>query len=115
MLDRIRAACLALPEVEEIELWGGPLWRVRRRRFAVHNAAPTHSLHVLTDPDERAALRSDPRFSVSPHHGERGWMALDLDADVEWSEIAELLDTAYRCVAGRELLARMGRGPATGA
>ena len=109
LLERIRGVCLGFPEVEEIELWGGPLFRVRRRRFAVFNGStfPNRSLHVVTDPGERAALRQDPRVTTSPHHGDRGWMALDLDAaPVDWAEVAELLETAYRCVAGKQLVER---------
>ena len=64
----------------------------------------------MTEPHERQALREDPRFAVSPHHGDRGWMALDLERDaIDWVEVAELLETAYRTVAGRELVAILDR------
>jgi hypothetical protein len=69
------------------------------------------SLHVVTDPSEREALRQDPRFVASPHHGDRGWLALRLDAgDVDWGEVAELLEAAYRHVAGRNLVERLDGG-----
>jgi predicted DNA-binding protein (MmcQ/YjbR family) len=48
------------------------------------------------------ALRQDRRFVPSPHHGHRGWMALRLDGgDVDWVELAELLESAYRQVVPR--------------
>jgi predicted DNA-binding protein (MmcQ/YjbR family) len=100
-LERIRRICLGLPEVEEIEMWGGPLFRVRRRRFALFNGVgfPNRSLHVVTDPAERAALLQDDRFEMSTHHPRQGWMAMNLDAArVDWSEVTELLETAYRLV-----------------
>ncbi|HMJ78899.1 MAG TPA: MmcQ/YjbR family DNA-binding protein [Iamia sp.] len=110
-LGRIRAICLALRDVEEAELQDRPLFRVGRRRFALFNGtdAPPRprwdgqgrSLHLLTDPLERDALRQDERFAPSPHHGDRGWMALRLDGRVDWDEIAELLESAHRQVAPR--------------
>ena len=65
------------------------------------------SLHFLTDPLEVEALRQDRRFSASPHHGHRGWMALRLDArDVDWDEVAELLESAYRQVVPRSSMTK---------
>ena len=42
-------------------------------------------------------------------------MALDLERDdVDWDEIAELLETAYRQVAGRQLIEELDRDPEPG-
>jgi len=123
VLARIRTLCAAWPEVEEAELQDRPLFRVRRKRFAIFNGATAperprwhgcgQSLHVLTDPSERAALAQDPRFEPSPHHGDRGWMALRLDpTTTDWTEVAELLEAAYRQAAPAALLgAHDRRGP----
>jgi hypothetical protein len=118
VLARLRALCRDWPEVEEVELQDRPLFRVRRRRFAIFNgaAAPERprwrgcgrSLHVLTEPSERDALRADPRFVASPHHGDRGWLACALDLrTVGWTEVAELLESAYRQAAPRAVLDAM--------
>ncbi len=120
-LAAIRAVCLRFPEAEEAELQGRPLFRVRRRRFALVNppGAPDRprwrdagpSLHVATDPAEREALRHDPRFRPSPHHGDRGWMAVRLDTGaLDAREMAELVEAAYRHVAGRRLVEVLDRG-----
>jgi predicted DNA-binding protein (MmcQ/YjbR family) len=114
-LSRIRRICLRFPESEEAELQGRPLFRVHARRFALFNgnnspARPRwngfgRSVHFVTDPQEREAIGQDPRFAISPHHGDRGWVALDLEADeIDWDEVAELLETAYRQVARRQLV-----------
>jgi YjbR len=119
-LPRIRAICLGFPDVEEAVLQDRPLFRVGSRRFAIFNGdgSPTRarwagagrSLHVLTDPAERYALEQDPRFRRSPHHGDRGWLALRLDTgEVDWPEMAELLESAYRQAAGRRRVARWDR------
>lgn len=117
-LARVRRICLRFPEVEEAELQNRPLFRVRTKRFAIFNGDSSpmrprwrafgRSLHFVTDPEERPALSADARFRVSPHHGDRGWMALDLAVDdIDWAEIAELLETAYRYVASRDLVAML--------
>ena len=119
-LRRIRAICLSFPDVEEAVLQDRPLFRVGPRRFAIFNGDGSpprarwqgagRSLHVLTDPAERPALEQDPRFCPSPHHGDRGWLALRLDTGgVDWQEVAELLHSAYRQAAGRRRVARCGR------
>ena len=119
-LERIRLICVRFPEAEESTLQDRPLFHVRRRRFAILNEATApyrkrwegfgQSLHFMTDPAERPQLTRDQRLSVSPHHGFRGWMALDLDSEqTDWSEISRLLASAYRTVAGKELVAEMDK------
>lgn len=115
-LERIRRICLAFPGADEGQLQDRPLFRVGRRRFAIFNGSQApprprwgssgRSLHFVTDPAERDALRQDGRFEVSPHHGHRGWMAIRLEcaSTVDWVELSELLDSAYRHVAPRSLL-----------
>ncbi len=113
-LAPIRRICLALPGADEAELQGRPLFRVGRRRFAIFNGAGSparprwdgwgRSLHVLTDPTEREALRQDGRFSASPHHGDRGWLGIRVDGDLDGTELAELLDSAYRQAAPRRVV-----------
>lgn len=112
VLARIRKLCEPWPGIEEAELQVRPLFRVGRWRFAIFNglASPPRprwdscgrSLHFLADPLELDALREDPRFSPSPHHGDRRWMSLSVDpSGTDWTEVAELLDAAFRQVAGR--------------
>jgi hypothetical protein len=111
-LRQIRAICGDFSGAEEGELQGRPSFSVGRRRFAIFNGVGSpvrprwdgcgRSLHFLADELELQALRADARLSVSPHHGDRRWMFLRLEPErVDWSEVAELLDAAYRQVAPR--------------
>jgi predicted DNA-binding protein (MmcQ/YjbR family) len=62
-------------------------------------------LHFLADPLEHGALLQDGRFVPSPHHGHRGWLAIRFDEpELDWSEIAELLASAYRQVVPKPRL-----------
>jgi predicted DNA-binding protein (MmcQ/YjbR family) len=113
ILGQIRVLCERFPGAEEGELQARPLFRVGRRRFAIFNGAASddrprwatsgRSLHFLADPSEIDALRCDGRFSPSPHHGDRGWLALSLEdaSTVDWVEVAELLESAHQQVAPR--------------
>jgi predicted DNA-binding protein (MmcQ/YjbR family) len=110
-LERIRVICLGFSGAEEGELQGRPLFHVARRRFALFNglASPPRrrwsgsgrSLHFLADSLEIDALRQDDRFTPSPHHGNRGWLAVRLEGAVDWEEIGELVESAYHQVVRR--------------
>jgi hypothetical protein len=102
VLVRLRQTCASFDGCEEGELQGRPSFHVSRR-FAMFNGeaspprprwvAAGRSLHFLSDSSERDALLQDPRFDRSPHHGDRGWLAIRLEPDTaNWEELAELLD-----------------------
>jgi predicted DNA-binding protein (MmcQ/YjbR family) len=112
VLARVREICRAFPGAEEGDLQDRPLFHVKRRRFAIFNGASSparprwagagRSVHFLSDPAERDALRADPRFTPSPHHGDRGWLAMRIDVDtVDWQEVTELLESAHAQVIPR--------------
>jgi hypothetical protein len=121
VLAAVRAAVADLPEVEEAALQGRPLFRVRRRRFAIANLTTSpprprwqgcgRSLHVLAEVGELGALLQDPRFERSPHHGSTGWVALALDDldHADWVEVRELVESGYRRAAGRALVEQLGQ------
>jgi hypothetical protein len=114
-LARLRALCLALPQVNEVEAWGEPTFRVRNKMFAMHASADTHhgagrsavwikSLHVTQD----LLVRDDPdRFFVPPYVGKSGWVGAYLDRGADWEVIADLLRDAYVLVAPRKLAAAL--------
>ena len=121
-LARLRGICRRFPEAQEGRLQDRPMFHVRRRRFAIFNGDESpfrprwkafgRSIHFMTDSTQRTQLEADNRFIASPHHGFRGWMALDLRADdVDWSEVDELLESAYRQVATKELRAELDQYP----
>lgn len=112
LLGRVRACCAALPEAVEFESHGRPNFRAGSRRvFAVYGAGPSHecALILRIDPSDEEGLRADGRFFVPPYYPDR--LALDLDApDLDWAEVAELIDTAYRLVASARILRALDAG-----
>ena len=119
-LEQIRRICSRFPEATEDRLQDRPLFHVRRRRFAIYNAADApyrkrwamcgSSLHLATSKSTFHFLEDDDRFYPSPHHGFRGWVGLDMDGTTDWKEISELLLWAYRHVANRDLVKQLENG-----
>ena len=61
---------------------------------------------------QEALVGSDPeRFFVPPYVGGRGWIGVRLHVDgIDWDEIAELVEDAYRLVAPKTLVAKLDDG-----
>jgi|GEM_PF-1280148 len=57
------------------------------------------SIMVQSDESDRRALLEDDRTFVPAYLGPSRWVGLDLDADTDWTEVAELLDASYRLTA----------------
>jgi hypothetical protein len=112
-LPRLRAICLALPEATEKLSHGEPTWFVRRSfvMYADHHHDDRLAFWCAAAPGVQEELvASDPeRFFRPPYVGVRGWVGVRLDVEgVDWEEIAELVTDAYRQVAPKKLLARLG-------
>jgi hypothetical protein len=111
-LDRVRATCLALPEVEERLSHGAPSFFVRGKRcfvmvmddhhgdgrFALWCAAPEGMQHALVAGDPES-------YFVPPYVGHRGWIGVRLDRTLPWDEIAGVVEDAWLTVAPKRLVA----------
>jgi hypothetical protein len=47
------------------------------------------------------------RFFRPPYVGGKGWLGVRLDGDIDWAEIAELCEDAYRVIAPAALVAAL--------
>jgi hypothetical protein len=109
-LDRLRAICLALPETTEKIAWGEPTWRVRGKLFAQlddHHHGADHLAAWLPAPlgEQEAMIFTDPaRFFRPPYVGPRGWVGVRIDGRPSWTQVATLVERAYRLVAPPRLL-----------
>jgi len=114
LTERLRAICAALPEVTERPSHGAPTWFVRNKSFVTlwadgHHADQFPHLWCAAPPGAQQELTaSDPgRYFRPPYVGGRGWIGARLDADVDWTEIAELCQDAYRVIAPAGLAAKL--------
>ena len=113
-LERLRALCMALPDVTERLSHGEPTWFAGGKKvfvtFADHHhddrlgfwcAAPVGAQGELVAVDPQ-------RFFVPPYVGGRGWVGVRLDVGaVDWDEIDEIVEDAYRTVAAKRLVAEL--------
>lgn len=116
LAGRVRAICLALPEVTERPSHASPAFYIRdKRQFVMlwpdgHHDHEFPHLWCAAPPGAQAELTaSDPgRFFRPPYVGGRGWIGVRLDDPVDWTEVAELCTDAYRAVAPARLVALLG-------
>lgn len=116
-LNRVRRIVLALPEVNERLSHGEPCFFVRNKRpvcyFHDHHGDDRVSLWCPAPPglqDEFVAAQPERFFK--PARSASGvfqdWLGVYLDTSgrdrVDWDEIAEILEDAYRQVAPKALI-----------
>src|SRR5687767_5061364 len=112
-LDRVRAICLALPETSERPSHGAPTFFAGSKTFvmfmddhhddgrlAIWCSAPLGAQGDLVRADGE-------RFFVPPYVGHRGWLGIRLDRDVDWHELAQLIEDGYRMVATKRAIAKL--------
>jgi hypothetical protein len=116
-LTELRAIAFALPGVEERISHGRPTFRAgkifaafggsEKIRPGEHRQVPS-ALIFQPDPVDLPAIEQDERFFVPAYYGPYGGRAIDLaDPQVDWNEIAELVDASYRMVAPKKLIAEL--------
>jgi predicted DNA-binding protein (MmcQ/YjbR family) len=116
-IDRVRAVCLPLPEVEERPFGGhtAPAWRVRDKLFVMTGEDGT-SMTCKCDRGVNAILVGDDpeRFFLPKYVASKGWVGIRLGIDHDWDEIAELIKESYRLIAPKRLGALVDAPPAGG-
>ena len=113
-LERVRAICLALPEVSERPSHGSPAWFVRGTKTVAmflddHHGDGRLAIWCPAPPGAQAdAVEQEPdRFFVPPYVGPSGWLGVRLDREVDWDEVAGVIAEAYRKVAPKKLVAQL--------
>jgi hypothetical protein len=116
VLARLRTICLDLPETSERPSHGAPTFFVREKRpfvmvlanhhgdgrFAIWCAAAEGMQQILVETDPE-------RFFVPPYVGHRGWLGLRLDRELDWDEMAGIVEDAYAEVAPAKLVEAASR------
>jgi hypothetical protein len=104
-INRLRKIVLKHPNVIEKEAWGEPTFRAPGGMFVMY----TNNHHN----DGRVAIWckaplgyqttmvgvAPDRFFVPPYMGVSGWVGLRLDHDVDWDEVASVVEQAYKMSA----------------
>ena len=123
LIERIRAICLAFPEVTERPSHGTPTFFVRDKKAFVyawisghHDNQFPHLWCAAPDGVQGELIASAPaRYFRPPYVGHRGWVGVRLDGDADagvrggpdWAEVAEVCEDAYRAIAPKSLVTRL--------
>jgi hypothetical protein len=111
--ERVRSIALGFPGVEEKLSHGAPAFFVKKQFLMVwdngHHDHEFPHLWCAAEPGVQEALvaSSTGRVFRPPYVGHRGWLGVRLDGDVDWQELAELIEDAYRAVAPKRLIAEL--------
>ncbi|HYZ91471.1 MAG TPA: MmcQ/YjbR family DNA-binding protein [Actinomycetota bacterium] len=111
-VDKLRKICLAYPGATEKLSHGEPTWFAKKVfvMMSDHHHDDRVGFWAPAPPgDQEALVKSDPeRFFVPPYVGGKGWIGVRLDVpNVDWDQIAEIIEDAYRTVAPRKLIAEL--------
>lgn len=115
LLAQVREIALSFPGSDEKESHGRPAFYTRKV-FAYYGGSVKtdgswdqhdQAIIFLPDPAERPALEADERFWVPAYLGPSGWLGLDLDANSDLEEAAELLEESYRETAPNRLVGEL--------
>jgi hypothetical protein len=111
-LARIRTICMAFPQTEERLSHGAPTFFAGGKKtfvmfFDDHHGDGRLAIWCAAPPGVQLALVDEEpeRFFVPPYVGTRGWVGVRLDRDVDWDEVAGIVDDGFRSVATKRLVA----------
>jgi hypothetical protein len=115
LVERVRAACRELPEVEERPSHGAPTFFVRGKKTFVslwadghHDNDFAHLWCAAAEGVQGELIAAEPdRFFRPPYVGHRGWLGIRLDRPFGDDELREWCEDAYRIVAPASLVRRL--------
>jgi hypothetical protein len=115
-LDRLSGICLALAEAVREDSGHHAAFRVRRRTFAywLDDHRGDEGIVGLVCKarwgEAEALVVAEPeRFYTPAYLGPRSWVGLRLDgAEVDWTEVTDLVTESYLLVAPKRLAALVG-------
>jgi len=108
---RVRAICMALPEVTERLSHGAPGFFAGKQFVMLwpdgHHDHQFPHLWCAAPAGAQEGLiaATQKQFFVPPYVGSRGWLGVRLDSRVRWKDVEAVCEDAYRTVASKRLLA----------
>jgi hypothetical protein len=110
---RVRKICMTFPATEERLSHGAPTFFAGGKKTFVmflddHHGDGRLAIWCAAPPGVQATLVDEEpeRFFVPAYVGPRGWVGVRLDVDVDWDEVAGIIDDGWREVATKRLIAQ---------
>ncbi len=104
---------MAMPGAVEKLSHGEPTWFAGGKKVFVMFADHHHDERVgfwcaaPAGVQEELVGAEPERFYRPPYVGHRGWLGVYLDVEVDWAEVGEIVEEAYRMVATARLVAEL--------
>jgi hypothetical protein len=114
---RVRSICLGLPGVTERTSHGTPAFFVGKQFLMLwpdghHQNHFAHFWCAAPAGAQDELVTSEPdRFFRPPYVGGRGWIGVRLDDDVDWDEVGQICEEAFRTVAPKKFVQALDRPP----
>lgn len=105
VLTRLAKFCEALPETTTSKQFGNPVWKAGSKTFVcVHKYEQRLTVQAWVGVDQQGFLTMDPRYRIPAYVGHNGWIDLDIEEEINWSEIESLVMNSYRHFALKRML-----------
>ncbi len=101
VFEVVQAACLGLPETEEVISHGSPSYKVAGKAFATysvnHHGDGRVALLLNTSREMQSMLvdSAASHFFVPPYVGPKGWVGVNLNTGLAWGRVSQLICDAY--------------------
>lgn len=109
-VQRLREYCLSLPEAQEAEQFGNPVWKAGTKTFAwawLREGRLKFAFWVGAL--GQSLLTQDPRYTLPAYMAHNGWIELEVGGRPSWAEIEGLALGSYRHFALKRMLAALER------
>lgn len=105
ILESFRERCQRLPEVSEDTQFGRPVWKAGKKTFAgAFQRQGRMHFDFWVGVEHQGMMTEDPRYTIPMFTGHNGWIDLDVEDYLDWSEIEGLMETSYRHFALKRML-----------
>jgi hypothetical protein len=114
--DKLRAICMSFPGATERLSHGAPAFFAGKQFAALllnghHDNHFPHLWCAAPPGVQRELVTLEPdRFFRPPYVGARGWLGLRLDGALDWTELREICEEAFRTVAPARLIKALDEG-----
>lgn len=108
VLAQLRKILGVLPESSEERQMGAVAWRAGKRTFfMLYDYGKGLTAQFWVGIERQGPLEMDPRLSIPPYMGHKGWMALDLAQGASAGELRGFALDSFRHFASRRALAQL--------
>ncbi|MGQ0813507.1 MAG: MmcQ/YjbR family DNA-binding protein [Gemmatimonadota bacterium] len=112
LIEKMKKIASKLPEVDVgIDGFGHTTFKVAKKSLVLIGGGANGggSISIKADVTTQQALIKRGPWVRTPYIGQHGWVTAWGDAKLDWNEVADLLEDAYRLSAPQRLLKQLDR------